>query len=151
MLKIDATVIDNVNKYNFLGIIINNLNWKKHIEKTTNKCSKTIRVQFLINKNFFLPIHIKLTLYNTLIQPYINYGIMVWGFKCGRIFKIQKRAIRIVNLSKDNAHTDPIFKQLNILKAEDILRIQQYKFYYKFTHLQLNKNILDMLKEVFDQ
>ena len=30
VLKIDATVIDNVNQFNFLGIIIDNINWKKH-------------------------------------------------------------------------------------------------------------------------
>ena len=28
-------------------------------------------------------------------------------------------------------HTDPLFKNLHILKAEDIFKIQQYKFYYK--------------------
>ena len=82
-----------------------------------------------------LPTHIKLTLYNTLVQP--DYGIMVWGFTCDRIFKLQKKAIRIVSLSKYKAHTDSIFKQLNILKAQDILQIQQYKFYYKFTHNKL--------------
>ena len=53
------------------------------------------------------------------------------------MFKLQKKAIRMVNLSKYNVHTDPIFKQLKTLKAQDILRIQQYKFYYKFTHNKL--------------
>ena len=30
------------------------------------------------------------------------------------------------------AHTDPLFKNLHILKAEDIFRIQQFKLYYKY-------------------
>ena len=30
------------------------------------------------------------------------------------------------------AHTEPLFKNLLILKAEDILKIQQFKLYYKY-------------------
>ena len=30
------------------------------------------------------------------------------------------------------AHTDPLFKNLHILKAEDIFKIQQFKLYYKY-------------------
>ena len=29
------------------------------------------------------------------------------------------------------AHTDPLFKNLHILKAEDIFKIQHFKFYYR--------------------
>ena len=29
-------------------------------------------------------------------------------------------------------HTDPLFKNLHILKAEDIFKIQQFKLYYKY-------------------
>ena len=36
--------------------------------------------------------------------------------------------MRIVNLSKYKAHTNPIFKQVNILKVQDILRIKQFTF-----------------------
>ena len=37
-----------------------------------------------------------------------------------RALNVKEKAIRMVNLSKYNAHTDPGFKQLNILKAQDI-------------------------------
>ena len=30
------------------------------------------------------------------------------------------------------AHTDPLFKNLHVLKAEDIFKIQQFKLYYKY-------------------
>ena len=30
------------------------------------------------------------------------------------------------------AHADPLFKNLHILKAEDISKIQQFKLYYKY-------------------
>ena len=75
---IDNRIIDNVNSFTFLSITIDeHLNWKKHIEKTVNKCFKT---NGIINKlmKHSLPTRIKLTLYNTLFQSHINYGIMVF-------------------------------------------------------------------------
>ena len=71
-------------------------------------------------------------LYNTLLLPHINYCILSWGYKCDRITKIQKRAIRLINLSKYNAHTEPIFKQFKLLKVNHILQMQEFKFYHKF-------------------
>ena len=71
-------------------------------------------------------------LYNTLILPHITYGIMVWGYEGNRLNKIQKKAIIIITLNKYNSHTEPLFKQLTMLKLEDLLKLQQLKFYFKF-------------------
>ena len=58
------------------------LNWKSHVEHISNKWSKTIGV---LNKlKYFLPLTVKLILYNSLILPHLNYGIMIWGYKCDR-------------------------------------------------------------------
>ena len=40
------------------------------------------------------------------------------------MFKLQKRAIRIVANSKYNAHTEPLFKLFRILKLSDVLILQ---------------------------
>ena len=81
------------------------LNWKSHFEQISNNCSKTIGV---LNKlKYFLPLTVKLILHNSLILPHLNYGIMICWYKCDRINKLQKKAIRIVSLSKYNAHTEP--------------------------------------------
>ncbi len=45
-------------------------------------------------------------LYNTLILPNFNYRITAWGYQCDRIIKLQK----------NNAHTEPLLKNLRILK-----------------------------------
>ena len=133
-IKIDYISIERVYVFNFLGLIMDeHLNWKSHVEKISNKCSKTIGV---LNKlKYFLPLTVKLILYNSLILPHLNYGIMTWGYKCDRINKLQKKAIRIVSLSKYNAHTEPIFKRLQLIKVADILKIQELKFYYRFMHI----------------
>ena len=67
----------------------------------------------------FLPANIMKTLYNSLILPHISYGIILWGKELKRINKLQKWAIRTIDVAKYNAHTEPIFKRLHLLKAQD--------------------------------
>ena len=62
----------------------------------------------------------------------MNYCILSWGYKCDRIIKIQKIAIRLINISICNAHTKPIFKQFKLLKVNHILQMQAFTFYHKF-------------------
>ena len=70
-------------------------------------------------------------MYNSLILPHINYGILVWGHQVHRIFKLQKKTIRIITLSKYNAHKDLIYIELKFLKLADIYKLQQLKFYFR--------------------
>ena len=49
---------------------------------------------------------------------------MAWGYKGTRLLKIQKKAVRIITLSGYISHIEPFFKQLNMLKIADQLRLQ---------------------------
>ena len=62
---------------------------------------------------------------------------MCWGYKSERIFKLQKKIIRIISKSKYNCHTEPLFKQLGILKLEYVIKVNAAKFYYKFCNNKL--------------
>ncbi len=53
------------------------------------------------------------------------------------MFKLQKKIVRILSLSKYNAHTDALFKQLKLLKVNDILKLQELKCYYKYKNNKL--------------
>ncbi len=59
------------------------------------------------------------------------------GFQCARLTKLLKMIIRILSRSKYNAHTEPIFKELKLLKLEDILKLQELKLYYKYKNNKL--------------
>ncbi len=67
----------------------------------------------------------------------MNFAVLVWGYECECIIKLPKKAIRIISLSKYNAHTKPVFKTLKLLKVKDILTLQELKFYYKYKHNKL--------------
>ena len=135
-LTINGNPIDYVTQFNFLGFLIDeNVSFDPHIQRISNKISRSLGT---INKlKRFLPQHILLMLYNTLILPHLQYAILCWGFKSSRLFKLQKRAMRIITCSKYNAHTDPIFKKLNLLKLSDLYNVSVLKFYHKFKNDKL--------------
>ena len=72
------------------------------------------------------------TIYNSLIYPHLQYGIIFWSglnkSEYEKVFRLQKRAIRIMTKSLKYAHTGPIFKSLKILKLEDITKLEMCKF-----------------------
>lgn len=142
-LVLNNTAIQRVSDFDFLGLTINeHLNWTSHINKIANKISRSIGI--LNRHKYFIPLQSKLHIYNSLILCYINIGILSWGYRCERIAKLQKRAVRIINLSKYNAHTEPIFKQFKLLKIHDILRLQELKFFFRYKHGQLPSYLLDL-------
>ena len=56
--------------------------------------------------------------------------------------KIQKRFIRIISLSTYNAHTEPWFKQLGILKINNLFDLNCLKFVYNFNKGELPRYFL---------
>ncbi len=135
-LKIENTIVERVYEFNFLGLIMNeNLNWKCHVNNIANKISNSTGI---LNKlKVFFPLNAKVLIYNSLILSHLNFCILTLGYQCDIIVKLQKVIVRILSLSKYNAHTEPIFKMLKLLKVNDILNLQEYNFYFKFKNNKL--------------
>ena len=135
-LTISGTNIERVKDFNFLGLVLNeNLSWNSHIEFISTKVAKCIGIMNRLKR--FLPPHILKTLYFTLVHSHLNYSLLAWGFNCRRIKLLQKKVIRIITVSKYNAHTEPLMKTLSILNIEDMFKLNILKWYYKYCHKQL--------------
>ena len=132
-LTINDTEIERVNTFNFLDITLDeNVTWKPHISILSNKISKHSGI--LNRWKHYLPLHIMRMLYCSLVNPHLLYKLLVWGYECHRLEKIQKRIIRIITVSKYNAHMEPLFKALDLLKLKDMLNLSSLKFYYRYLH-----------------
>ena len=143
-LSINGNAIEFVPTFNFLGLILDeNLTFDQHIQNTSNKVSRSLGTLNKLKR--FLPKNILLLLYNSLVLPHLQYAILCWGSKTSRLFKLQKRAMRIITCSKYNSHTDPIFKALKLLKLADIYNLSLLKFYYKFKQKSLPLYFHDIL------
>jgi len=133
MVKINNIIIDRVTQFNFLGVILSSdLRWNKHIDYISLKISKVIGILYRLKHIY--PFTVLLMIYNSLIVPHFNYCILTWGSKVcigHKLHLLQKKALRIISNSDFIAHTEPICKQLKILKVTDMFRLSIWKFYYK--------------------
>ena len=136
ILKIDDVFLECVDEFNFLGLHIDkHLSWKKHTQTVSSKVSQITGIMYRLKD--FLPNHILLLLYNTLIMPRFNYCILAWGHYLDRLANLQKKAIRIAHHGAYNAHTEPLFKKSNIVKLNDLYKYKLLKFYHKFVNGRL--------------
>ena len=76
----------------------------------------------------YLPLSAMKRMYCSLIFSHLQFAITSWGFECERLSKLQKRAIRIMTNNEYNAHTDPLFIGLKLLKIKDILMCNAWQF-----------------------
>ena len=120
------------------------MNWSSHYAKIANKISRTLGEMNRLKR--YLPFSAMKLMYDSLILSHLQFGITYWGFEWNRIFKLQKRALRIMTNSKYNAHTEPIFKELEMRKFSDIFNVQCMKFWYKF----LNKSLSECLHSIMN-
>ena len=118
------------------------MTWKAHTQKIANKISRALGIINSLKNT--LPHYILITLYNSLVLPHLQYSILCWGYNPGRVTILQKRAIRLISGSKYNAHTEPIFKKLNLLKLTDIFDISVLKFYFKLKNETLPHYLQNM-------
>ena len=122
-LKIHDSEIERLTEFNFLGLTINEyIDWTSHSNKIAHKISRTLGVMNRLKHE--LPYNALKTIYNSLILSHVQFNITAWGYDFNRIFKLQKRTLRIMmTCTKCNAHTDPIYKKLMLLKIQDMFII----------------------------
>ena len=95
------TYANLVMKVKYVGLMIDsNLSWKYHIEPICHKISKSIGI--IAEIRHYVPRRVLLSVYNSLIVPYLTYGICAWG-NCALTFQrkiatLQKRALRLLLL-----------------------------------------------------
>ena len=134
----------------FLGVNIDcDLSWKYHVSEICKLISRNTGVLYRLRD--FFPKRILRNLYCTLILPYLNYGILVWGncanFQLDKILKIQHRSIRIINHVHFYSNTNSFFHADHVLKVPDIYFLNLGTFMY-----QLSKNDLpDIFTSTFQR
>ena len=102
----------------YLGVLIDsNLSWKYHIGHITSKISKTIGI--IARLRCYVPTSVLLTIYRSLIFPYLSYGIVVWGHAAqtyiNQILVLQKRALRLIYFASYRSHAIPLFVSSNTI------------------------------------
>jgi len=126
--------------YKLLGILLDeNISLSFHINSLIGKLSRSI---YVLNKTKnFLPKNILRTLYFSTFHSHLTYCPTIIGCSSNslqdKIFKLQKKAVRIITNSQYRAHTDPIFKSLKILPFPKLVEFSKltlmHSIHYKLS------------------
>ena len=131
----------------YLGIIIDEtLSWNKQIETLCTRLSRTNGI--LSKLRYYIPLETTISVYYSLFHSYVTYGSLVWSYtsqkNLEKLFKLQKKCVRIITFSNYHEHTAPLFASLNLLKLEDIFQFQILKLIYFFYNDRLPTEIKNL-------
>jgi hypothetical protein len=108
--------IINTFSTNFLGLTLDNtLSWKTHIEQLSSKLNSACYVIRSL-KSVISTMNLR-TIYFSYVHSIMTYGIIFWGNPSDsyNIFRLQKRAKRIIMNAGNRISCREFFKKLNIL------------------------------------
>ena len=141
----------NEKYFKFVGHVLDDkFTWVGHVEHI---CKKLASANYAINstKNL-LPTKVRKTLYYSLFDSHLNFGNLLWGCASkkllNRVENLQKRCIRNVSLKKYKAHTEPIFKDLQILKLSDKFAFSRSVFIHQFKNKKLPNSFSEQFTDI---
>ena len=143
-LTINNEKIEEKTSAKYLGVLFDNkLTWKFQIDQISKKLIKNNAL--LAKLRHFVSKDKLRTIYNALIQPHIDYGIVSWGTAAdanlNKISSLQRKAIRIITFKKQEDDSAPLFKQEKLLPLNKSAILQNCKFIWKFVNSQLPASI----------
>ena len=128
----------------YLGILIDStLSWKFHINELGKKLSRVIGLMYKLRN--FVSKETMVSIYYSLVYPYLLYGIPVWGSasmtSLTTLHIIQKKIIRLITFNDKIEvpygplkHTPPLFCELKILTIFDVFKLEVNKFTFSTTN-----------------
>ena len=111
---------------------MNILTWKNHITMMTNTLSTVIGILNRL-KNIYQQ-QTLLSIYNALFLFHMTYGFLQWGNQVEQVSKLQQQSVRLITCSEYLAHSEPLFKELEILKIKDLYKLKIFKLYYNLSY-----------------
>ena len=92
------------------------------------------------------------SIYHSLFHSHFIYGILVWGLAkpslTNKVILLQKRAIRIISNSDYLDPTNPLFKDLEILKCPDQYIVNLSAMLWDFDHKKLPSSLNTWLTKI---
>lgn len=142
-LKLGNTTVNFSNSTKLLGIYIDfNLNFQSHIDQLENKLSSVCYALRVLIR--YLDINVVKSAYYANFYSRMKYGIVFWGLSThfDRVFKIQKRAIRILYKMSFRDSCRGVFRRNSLLTAMGLYIYECILFLRKYPHL-FEGNLID--------
>ena len=133
--------------------IENHLNWTTHIDEL---CKKLSRANGIISKlRYNAPLDVCKRVYYAIFFSHLINGCNLWSLtpcnkNIARIERLQKKCVRIMTFAPFNAHTNPIFQELELLKVQDVIKTQQLKLVFDFHTGGLPEDLMSLFQLTTD-
>lgn len=122
-----------------LGVMVDDrLNWTPHVEYLKSRLAPCLyvirRLRDVVDREALL------TVYHSLFNSYISYGIILWGGSAEAVslFRLQKKAIRLITKSGYLDHCRPLFVSLHILTLPSLY------IYYTLCAIHKNRGVYSL-------
>jgi hypothetical protein len=129
--------VDKVDAFKFLGIMMDkHLNWKLHVDQV---CASLNRFVFALKRlRDTVSPEAALTAYHGYVSSVLLYGLILWGnsVDVDRVFRIQKKCVRVICNAWFDDSCVPLFKKLHILPLPSLyLRevcvfVKKHQYYF---------------------
>ena len=110
------------------------LSWKTHVSSILKKIKRSIGI--ICKARHYINQETLVNLYYCLIYPYLVYGIVVWGHTyestIDPLYIAQKKVLRLMTFSTFDAHSNPIFQKLTIIKFPDLVYLHTALFMHDY-------------------
>lgn len=142
--KLDSGIgkLQPVHNIRFLGLIVDrNLTWNEHLDKICNKLSSLCFAVYTL-KNI-CSYNTVLSYYFSNVHSIINYGIIFWGKSSNwkKVFRLQKKIVRIINHKDARTHCRPLFKENKIMTLPSLYMYRSILFYMENIEYVKNSDI----------
>ena len=147
--KIGQTALDSVSEECLLGVVVDqHLNWKSNTNSIYKKVNS--RIALLRRIKCYLPLSTRRTYYNAYILPHLDYCCSAWGTSANiyKLFKLQKRAVRIMMDSDYNYPTKELFRYLHIMPLPDRIKYKNMCLVFKSLKHMVPSYMTDMFRFV---
>ena len=124
----------------YLGVYLDStLSGKYHCQTLQPKLNRACGM--LSKARHYVPEKELISLYYAIFSSHMNYGCQIWGQNMhpqfAKIITLQKRAMRIIKFADSEAHSDPLFKEMNVLRIQDLIKLQNCLFVHDFLNKKL--------------
>ena len=143
-ILMNRKAIEQKSHVKYLGVYVDeHLDWNFHISHVAKKIGRGIGI--LVKLRQYLEPQMLKNVYYCLVYSHLSYGIEVWGSasitRLKKLIILQKKAARILSGTKyfqihgesygPLPSSEPLFKNLKLLKLSDIFQLNVAKFVFE--------------------
>ena len=150
-VALNDITINRVHTVKYLGLFIDdNLKWTSQINYLSTQLARCTGLFYRLRN--FVSRETLCMLYYSLVYSRIQYGITAWATAnktSQEIIRVRlNKILRIILFRNLYTPTSQMYKELQVLKVEDIYQLELAKFMYQLHHSQLPKNFYHSFRKL---